>query len=198
MRNREPVRKKRKHCPGKAQGCQKSGAALRRRQLRGLPAKPPPGASLGGFSATPWIESFRICRIRFGENLNNTLIRKKQKDMSTMTRPITVAAPDLVLQRGAAAPEIQASRQEASERSRLNLLRGLLWSFGVGVVAYLAAQAIVLARSHFQGFTPAAWLPLVVFSAGAAATVWHIRSSKRQSLVPARINSTPRRSDEAI
>ena len=111
---------------------------------------------------------------------------KDYRDYQTFKKgiePMTVAAPDLVLQRAAAAPEIQASRQEASERSRLNLLRGLLWSFGVAVVAYLAVQAVVLARGNFQGFIPAAWLPLVVFSAGAAATVWHIRSIKRQSLV---------------
>jgi hypothetical protein len=95
---------------------------------------------------------------------------------------MTVAAPDLILQRADAAPAIKIPRHEASERSRLNRLRGLLWSFGVAVVAYLAAQAVFLAKSNFQGFTPAAWLPLVIFSAGAAATVWHLRSIKRQSL----------------
>jgi hypothetical protein len=111
---------------------------------------------------------------------------------------MAVAAPDLVVQRADAAPAIKISRPEASERSRLNRLRGLLWSFGVAGVAYLAAQAVFLARSNFQGFTPAAWLPLIIFSAGAAATVWQIRSIKRPSLVPAQNNSTPSRSDEAI
>ena len=118
--------------------------------------------------------------------------------MIAMNPPMTVAAPDLILQRAAAAPEIKISRHEASGWSRLNLLRGLLWSFGLAVAACLAAPAVLVARSNFQGATPAAWLPLVIFSAGAAATVWHMRRIKRQSLVPTRINSTPTRSDEAI
>lgn len=95
---------------------------------------------------------------------------------------MTVAAPDLVLQRADAAPAIKIPRHEASRRSRLNRLRGLPWSFGLAAVAYLAAQAVLLAKSNFQGFTPAAGLPLVIFSAGAAAAVWHVRSIKRQSL----------------
>jgi hypothetical protein len=97
-----------------------------------------------------------------------------------MTPQMTVAAPDLVLQCADAAPAIKIPRPEAFERSRLILLRGLLWSFGVAGVTYLAAQAVFLARSSFQGLTPAAWLPLVIFSAGAAAAVWHLRSIKRQ------------------
>ncbi len=170
--------------------------ALRRRQHRHA-SDAAPGASLGGFSATPRIESFCVCRVRFGE-IEQHFNPQTAKDMSTMTPRMTVATPDPVLPRAAAAPEIKISRHEASGRTRLNLLRGLLWSFGLAVAACLAAPAVFVARSNFQGTTPAAWLPLVIFGAGSVATVWHIRSSKRQSLVPTRINSTPKRSDEAI
>jgi membrane protein DedA with SNARE-associated domain len=103
--------------------------------------------------------------------------------MSTMNPLMIAAAPALALLGVAFASIIKISRHEASDRARFNVLRGLLWSFGVAVVAYSAAQAVLLAKSNFQSLTPAAGWPLVIFSIAAAATAWRIRRIQRQALV---------------
>jgi len=99
-----------------------------------------------------------------------------------MTPLMIAAAPALLLLGVAVASIINISQYQA-DRARLNVLRGLLGSFAVGAATYLVAQTVLLMRSNFQGFTSAAWLPLVIFSTAAASTVWHMRSIQRHSLV---------------
>lgn len=109
--------------------------------------------------------------------------------MNSMTLLMTTAAPALLL--GVAAASILNSPQQAvSDRARLNVLRGLLCSLGVGVVAYLVAQTVLLARGSLQSFTPVVWLPLVIFCTAAVTAVWNMRNIQRQALVRAPTNST--------
>jgi len=102
--------------------------------------------------------------------------------MNTITSLITAVAPALPFLGLSLALLFYVSLRERSGKARLALLRGLFWAFGAVAAAYLSAQALLLVRSNFQGFTLAACLPLVIFGTAAAATVWHIRNAKRPLL----------------
>ena len=102
--------------------------------------------------------------------------------MNFISPLIIAVAPALPLLVVSLALLIYVSRRERSGKTLVMLLRGLVWSFGIVAVAYLNAQAVLLAKSNFQGFTLAVCLPLVIFGTAGVATVWHIRNAKRPLL----------------
>ena len=106
--------------------------------------------------------------------------------MNFISPLIIAVAPALPLLGVSLALLIYVSRRERSGKTQLMLLRGLVWAFGAVGAAYLSAQAVLLVKSDFQGFTLAACLPLVIFGTAGAATIWHIRNAKRPLLATKR------------
>src|SRR6266567_1585110 len=92
----------------------------------------PPGAPLGGFSATPWLRTSGICRIRVGE-IEQHFDPQKAKDMSTTTPRMTGTTPEPVLPRGG---------RVSAMISRLMSLFGSGWFFALAATLSVNANPI--------------------------------------------------------